>query len=122
MLADGSGLSRANLVTPRAFASALRVARASFAFGPELMAALPIAARDGTLKRRAAGAIDVVRAKTGLLTGVTGLSGYARLRDGTDVVFSILLNGYKRGDVAAMAAVDGFVGALATSTAADFAP
>jgi D-alanyl-D-alanine carboxypeptidase/D-alanyl-D-alanine-endopeptidase (penicillin-binding protein 4) len=118
-LADGSGLSRSNRVTPRAFASALRVARASFTFGPELMSGLPIAARDGTLKRRAAGAIDRVRAKTGLLTGVTGLSGYARLRDGTDVVFSILVNGYKHGDVAAMASVDGFVGALVESTAAE---
>jgi D-alanyl-D-alanine carboxypeptidase/D-alanyl-D-alanine-endopeptidase (penicillin-binding protein 4) len=118
-LADGSGLSRSNRVTPRALASALRVARASFAFGPELAAALPIAARDGTLERRAAGAVDVVRAKTGLLNGVTGLSGYGRLRDGTDVVFSILVNGYKHGDVAAMAAVDGFVGALTGSTAAD---
>jgi D-alanyl-D-alanine carboxypeptidase/D-alanyl-D-alanine-endopeptidase (penicillin-binding protein 4) len=118
-LVDGSGLSRSNRVTPRAFASALRVGRASFSFGPELMAALPIAGRDGTLQRRANGAIDLVRGKTGLLDGVTGLSGYAQLRDGTDVVFSILLNGYKHGDVAAMAAVDGFVSALVASTPAD---
>jgi D-alanyl-D-alanine carboxypeptidase/D-alanyl-D-alanine-endopeptidase (penicillin-binding protein 4) len=120
-LVDGSGLSRSNRVTARAFASALRAGAASFAFGPELVAGLPIAARDGTLKRRAAGAMDLVRAKTGLLTGVTGLSGYARLRDGTNVVFSILLNDYKHGDVAAMAAVDAFVGALVSSTSADLA-
>lgn len=118
-LADGSGLSRSNRVTPRTLASALRTARASFVFGPELVAALPIAARDGTLERRAPGAIDAVRAKTGLLTGVTGLSGYARLRDGTDVVFSILANGYKHGDVAAMAAVDELVSKLVASTTTD---
>ena len=46
-------------------------------FGPEFVSGLPIAAADGTLKERAESARGAVRAKTGLLTRVTGLSGYA---------------------------------------------
>jgi D-alanyl-D-alanine carboxypeptidase/D-alanyl-D-alanine-endopeptidase (penicillin-binding protein 4) len=111
-LVDGSGLAASNRVTPAALVSALRVARTSFAFGPELLASLPIANRDGTLRRRAAGAIDAVRAKTGLLSGATALSGIARLRDGSEAVFAILVNDYKSGDAEAMAAVDNFVAAL----------
>jgi D-alanyl-D-alanine carboxypeptidase/D-alanyl-D-alanine-endopeptidase (penicillin-binding protein 4) len=92
--------------------SALRAARASFAFGPELLSSLPIAHRDGTLKRRAAGATDAVRAKTGLLSGATALSGIAHLRDGTEAVFSIIVNDYKSGDADVMAAIDAFVTTL----------
>jgi D-alanyl-D-alanine carboxypeptidase/D-alanyl-D-alanine-endopeptidase (penicillin-binding protein 4) len=109
---DGSGLSTANRVTPRTLVDALRMARASFAFGPEFQSALPIAGRDGTLSQRAAGAADAVRAKTGLLTGAAALSGYARSRDGTDLIFSLLVNDYTRGDADAMAGIDGFATAL----------
>ena len=109
---DGSGLSPANRVTPRALVAALRIARASFAFGPEFESALPIAARDGTLSERAPAASDAVRAKTGLLSGAAALSGYARARDGTVLVFSLLVNDYTRGDPDALAGIDGFAAAL----------
>ena len=109
---DGSGLSPDNRVTARALVGALRIARASFAFGPELESALPIAARDGTLSHRATAAADAVRAKTGLLAGAAALSGYARTRDGTDVVFSLLVNDYKHGDPDALAGIDVFATAL----------
>ena len=81
-IVDGSGLSYQNRVTPRALVSALRVARDSFGFGLEFVAALPIAAADGTLEKRPGGAADRVRAKTGLLTRITSLSGYAVSADG----------------------------------------
>jgi D-alanyl-D-alanine carboxypeptidase/D-alanyl-D-alanine-endopeptidase (penicillin-binding protein 4) len=109
---DGSGLSPANRVTPRALVEALRIARASFEFGPEFESALPIAARDGTLSSRATAAGDAVRAKTGLLTGAAALSGYARARDGTVLIFSLLVNDYTRGDPDALAGIDGFATAL----------
>lgn len=109
---DGSGLSPANRVTPRTLVDALRIARGSFAFGPEFLSALPIAARDGTLDKRAAGAADVIRAKTGLLNGATALSGYARAPDGSVLVFSIIVNDYTRGDADAMAGIDAFATAL----------
>jgi D-alanyl-D-alanine carboxypeptidase/D-alanyl-D-alanine-endopeptidase (penicillin-binding protein 4) len=109
---DGSGLSHENRATPRLLVAALRAARASFEFGAEYEAALPIAGTDGTLEERAEAVRARVRAKTGLLTRVTGLSGYARMADGQRVVFSILVNGYRGGAHSAMSAVDGFVAAL----------
>jgi D-alanyl-D-alanine carboxypeptidase/D-alanyl-D-alanine-endopeptidase (penicillin-binding protein 4) len=111
-LVDGSGLSRDNRVPARLLVEALRAADRSFRFGPELVGAVPIAAADGTLERRAADAAGRLRAKTGLLSGVTGLSGYAHDAQGRDLVFSVLVNGYVHGDRAAMDAVDGFAAAL----------
>lgn len=107
-LVDGSGLSLQNRSSPRMLVRALRVARDSFAIGPELVAALPIAHRDGTLERRLERADGRIRAKTGLLTdaGVTALSGYAERPDGETLIFSILVNGPGAGGEAGMEAVD----------------
>lgn len=112
-LVDGSGLSREDRVSPRALVTALRSGSSSFAYGPELVASLPIANRDGTLKRRADAARDAVRAKTGLLNGATALSGIAQDAGGRRLVFSIIANGYKAGDLEAMAALDAFAAAVA---------
>jgi D-alanyl-D-alanine carboxypeptidase/D-alanyl-D-alanine-endopeptidase (penicillin-binding protein 4) len=114
-LVDGSGLSYQNKVTPRAFVQALRRGEASFDFGPEWIAAMPLANLDGTLADRASGATGAVRAKTGTLTRVTALSGYVRLASGERGLFSILVNGYRSGDRAAMDAVDDFVTELANA-------
>jgi D-alanyl-D-alanine carboxypeptidase/D-alanyl-D-alanine-endopeptidase (penicillin-binding protein 4) len=109
---DGSGLAAGDRVTPRTLVGALRAARGAFALGAEFAAALPIAGRDGTLRKRVPGAMDRARAKTGLINGVAALSGYARLGDGREVVFSILNNGADAGDAAAMAANDALLEAL----------
>jgi D-alanyl-D-alanine carboxypeptidase/D-alanyl-D-alanine-endopeptidase (penicillin-binding protein 4) len=111
-LVDGSGLSRENRVAPRLLTEALLVARRSFDFGPELIAALPIASADGTLEDRAEGAAGEVRGKTGLLDRVVSLSGYARSEAGRELVFSLLVNGFRSSDAQAMRAVDGFAQAL----------
>ena len=122
-LVDGSGLSYHDRVSPRALVAALRVGLDSFRFGPEFVTSLPIAARDGTLEKRAEGAQDWVRAKTGLLNGVTGLSGYAAITSPNPqerrerVVFSVLANGCKHGDSAAMDAIDNFVSLLTAGRA-----
>ncbi|MCP5057967.1 MAG: D-alanyl-D-alanine carboxypeptidase/D-alanyl-D-alanine-endopeptidase [bacterium] len=111
-LADGSGLSRDNRVSARVLVEVMRAADQRFEMAPDLLAALPIAGRDGTLKKRASTTRDRMRGKTGLLTGVTALTGIAQTAGGRDVVFSILANGYTRGDRAAMNAVDAFAEAV----------
>ena len=108
-LEDGSGLSYENRLSPRTLVRALRTGADSFDFGPEYVAAFPISARDGTLEERVDGAQGLLRAKTGLLNQVTGLCGYARSRAGDELVFSILVNGYRVSAEQAMDAVDAFV-------------
>jgi D-alanyl-D-alanine carboxypeptidase/D-alanyl-D-alanine-endopeptidase (penicillin-binding protein 4) len=111
-LVDGSGLSRDDRVSARLLVGALRRADQSFAVGPDLLAGLPIAAEDGTLSKRAEGARGLVRAKTGTLDGVTALAGWARTARGRELVFAVISNGHRHGDVEAIDAVDAFAAAL----------
>ena len=111
-LVDGSGLSYDNRATPRLLVEALQRGADSFSFGPEFVAALPIAASDGTLEERVEAVPGRVRAKTGLLTRVTGLSGIAECADGRVAYFSVLVNGFRGSAEAAMDAVDGFLETL----------
>ena len=121
-LVDGSGLSRDNRVSARLLVAALRRADESFAIGPDLLASLPIAAEDGTLRKRAEGARGMVRAKTGSLDGVTALAGYARTESGRELLFALISNGHKRGDVEAISAADAFAAALVLDAAARSRP
>jgi D-alanyl-D-alanine carboxypeptidase/D-alanyl-D-alanine-endopeptidase (penicillin-binding protein 4) len=111
-LVDGSGLSRDNRVSARLLVAALRRADQSFAVGPDLLAGLPIAAEDGTLRKRAENARGLVRAKTGTLDGVTALAGWARTARGRELVFALISNAHRNGDVEAIAAADDFAAAL----------
>ncbi|MFQ5679871.1 MAG: D-alanyl-D-alanine carboxypeptidase/D-alanyl-D-alanine-endopeptidase [Gemmatimonadota bacterium] len=102
-LADGSGLSRYTVATPAALVRLLRRAWQLPGF-EALRAALPVAARDGTLARRleATAAEGNARAKTGSLSGVRALAGYVRDSDGETLIFALLVNGYDApGEVAA---------------------
>lgn len=97
-LSDGSGLTRANRLTPRALGKLL-VAVQSEPWFPAFKASLPVAGNTkrmvgGTLRYRMNGtrAANNAWAKTGSLTGVTALSGYVRGRDGHLYAFSMLSN------------------------------
>jgi D-alanyl-D-alanine carboxypeptidase/D-alanyl-D-alanine-endopeptidase (penicillin-binding protein 4) len=118
VLVDGSGLSRDNRVSARLLVAALRKADQTFAIGPDLLASLPIAAEDGTLRKRADAARGLVRAKTGTLDGVTALAGWAHTVRGRELVFALISNGHRHGDVEAIAAVDAFAAALVNDAAA----
>jgi D-alanyl-D-alanine carboxypeptidase/D-alanyl-D-alanine-endopeptidase (penicillin-binding protein 4) len=92
---DGSGLSREDLVTPRATVKLLRFA-AQQSWAGEYMGSLPVAGVDGTLAARLknlpAGA--TVQAKTGSLDHVNSLSGYLTTSKGERLVFSIMGNNH----------------------------
>jgi D-alanyl-D-alanine carboxypeptidase/D-alanyl-D-alanine-endopeptidase (penicillin-binding protein 4) len=93
MFFDGSGLSRYDLVTPRALVTLLRYdARQSWA--QVLRDALPVAGIDGTLQNRMTNTLAAghVFAKTGSLAHDNSLSGYATTLGGRQIVFSILVN------------------------------
>ncbi|MGH9688457.1 MAG: D-alanyl-D-alanine carboxypeptidase/D-alanyl-D-alanine endopeptidase [Candidatus Acidiferrales bacterium] len=93
VLSDGSGLSRDDLVTPRAMVSLLRYAsRAPWA--QEYLSSLPISGVDGTLadRMRNSPATGLIEAKTGATERVHALTGYATTVRGEYLVFSIFCN------------------------------
>lgn len=94
--ADGAGGSRYNLITPEQMVKLLTYAANHFHMGPEFMAALPIAGEDGTLGSRLTSdhLRHNIRAKTGAMTGVTGLAGYLTGDDGKRYAFAIMINGF----------------------------
>jgi D-alanyl-D-alanine carboxypeptidase/D-alanyl-D-alanine-endopeptidase (penicillin-binding protein 4) len=112
-LVDGSGLSRLNMVTPRSIVKLLQVARSRPWFDA-FKSSLPIAGKDGTLRTRFQGtpAEGCVFAKTGFIGGVVALSGYIQCRDGTELVFSVLVNHYNATTRQVQSAVDKFVASL----------
>ena len=94
VLTDGSGLSRHDLVTPNQTVSLLRFLYDRFPLSYEYIAALPISGRDGTLQRRfkRPDQQDLVRAKTGTMTGVVSLSGYLYTANAHTLAFAIYIN------------------------------
>lgn len=91
--ADGSGLSRKNVATPRAFVETL-TAMYSAPNRDIFFASLPTAGVSGTLRNRMkqTPVQGIVHAKTGTLTGVRALSGYMEHPQYGTLVFSILAN------------------------------
>lgn len=93
-IVDGSGLSRSNRVTPTEMTQFLLREAQNFQISPELMASLPIAGKDGTLKSRLIGnaATNHLRAKTGTMKGVRALAGYFLSQSGNLCAFSAFTN------------------------------
>ncbi len=93
LLVDGSGVSWYNLATPAFFTRLLRVLAVRQAgIFPAFLSSLPVAGVDGTLKDRLelVGGREPVRAKTGTLSGVSTLAGYAVTRNGVLCAFCIM--------------------------------
>ena len=89
---DGSGLSRRNLVSPRALTELLRYMD-SHSEAEAFHASLPHAGeRNTTLEYRLSR--EPVRAKTGSLRNVRSLAGYAERPDGSRVAFALIANNY----------------------------
>jgi D-alanyl-D-alanine carboxypeptidase/D-alanyl-D-alanine-endopeptidase (penicillin-binding protein 4) len=90
---DGSGLSRHDMVTPRAIASLLRYAQARPWF-ESYYASLPVAGIDGTLEDRMKNtpAAGRVHAKTGSVEHVRTMSGFADTAGGRRLIFTFLSN------------------------------
>ena len=95
-LADGSGLSSYNLITPNSIVKLLQYEYANKGTFHRFIECLPIAGVDGTLKNRMKGtrAAMNVRAKTGTLFGASSLSGYVTTADWKLLAFSMMTNHY----------------------------
>jgi serine-type D-Ala-D-Ala carboxypeptidase/endopeptidase (penicillin-binding protein 4) len=109
---DGSGLSRADLRSPREWRTLLQAAR-SQPWWQQFDTSLPLAGRSGTLAGRFRGtaAEGIVRAKTGTIIGGVALSGYGTTTGGRRFVFSVVANGPAASGAAS--AIDALVATVA---------
>lgn len=98
VLNDGSGLSRANRISPQ---NLLDVLRAAIETDPARLwpvyTGLPVAGFDGSLAARfqapgARGARGAVQGKTGTLTGTSTLAGLSVDRDGQLLLYAVMTN------------------------------
>lgn len=94
-LADGSGLSLYNYLTPETEVAVLRYAYQSKKIYPRLLRSLPIAGIDGTISDRLKkdSTRGKIYAKTGTLTGVSSLAGYILIPDQKPMAFCIINQG-----------------------------
>jgi D-alanyl-D-alanine carboxypeptidase/D-alanyl-D-alanine-endopeptidase (penicillin-binding protein 4) len=90
---DGSGLSRHDLITPRAVTALLGFAQKQPWF-TVYYGSLPVAGVDGTLEDRMKNtpAVGRIHAKTGSVEHVRTLSGFAETASGRRLIFSFLSN------------------------------
>ena len=93
LIDDGSGLSRENLVTPRAVVDLLEYIQQQ-PWGKDFLSTLPVAGLDGTLDHRMIGtpAEGRVHAKTGSVERTQAVSGFATTIDGERLIFSMFVN------------------------------
>jgi serine-type D-Ala-D-Ala carboxypeptidase/endopeptidase (penicillin-binding protein 4) len=110
---DGSGLSRHDLVTPRAFVTLLQYAEKQKWF-PEYYTSLPIAGVDGTLNERMkeAAIAGRIHAKTGSVAHVRTLSGFGETIGGRRLIFSFMSNNLEAKNHEVRDALDGLCQAM----------
>ena len=97
VVADGSGVSRYNLVSTELILAALKYL---YYHRPtdfrKIYNSLPIAGVDGTLEKRFLNttAENNLRAKTGTISGVSALSGFVHAKTNKLIAFSIIVQNY----------------------------
>jgi D-alanyl-D-alanine carboxypeptidase/D-alanyl-D-alanine-endopeptidase (penicillin-binding protein 4) len=95
-MVDGSGLSHMNMVTPRQVVELLKYVYSNDIVYLDFFNSLPIAGIDGSLGKRMQNttAQNNVRAKTGYISHVRSLSGYAFTGDSEPIAFSMIANNF----------------------------
>jgi serine-type D-Ala-D-Ala carboxypeptidase/endopeptidase (penicillin-binding protein 4) len=92
MIADGSGLSRANACSARQLAKLLHFVWHRPDLREPLRTSLAVPGGEGTLRKRLPDLAGKLFAKTGTLSGVSTLSGYAQDEAGRWLIFAFLFN------------------------------
>ena len=97
-IADGSGLSALNRLTPLATVQLLRAMRShpDRSVSNAFYESLAVGGRSGTIQRRfrSGDARGNVHAKTGYISGARTLSGYVTAENGHVIAFSLMCNHY----------------------------
>jgi D-alanyl-D-alanine carboxypeptidase/D-alanyl-D-alanine-endopeptidase (penicillin-binding protein 4) len=113
---DGSGLSRYNYASARLLVDVLRRMWEDGTHRGPFASALPVAGHDGTLGARMTNALRRrVQAKTGTISNVRSLAGYAETSQGEKLVFTMIANHF----VAPNAGIDSVMEAVLEQVISD---
>jgi serine-type D-Ala-D-Ala carboxypeptidase/endopeptidase (penicillin-binding protein 4) len=95
-LGDGCGLSRYNSVTSKYLVDILIYMKIKSKYFNSFFNSLPVAGKSGSMKNigKNTSAADNIHAKTGYITRVRSYAGYAKTKNGKDVVFAIIVNNF----------------------------
>ncbi|NGZ83258.1 D-alanyl-D-alanine carboxypeptidase/D-alanyl-D-alanine-endopeptidase [Duganella aceris] len=123
VLDNGSGLSRVERATAEQLAGVLQAGLHSL-WMPEFLSSLPIAATDGTMRRRLkdSPAAQRARIKTGSLSGVIAIAGYVQDANNQPVIVAAMLNDEHVANGAGRAVLDALIDWAARSGAAPSTP
>jgi serine-type D-Ala-D-Ala carboxypeptidase/endopeptidase (penicillin-binding protein 4) len=110
--ADGSGLSRKNLIAPIGLVQTL-IGMSKTPEGQLYRDSLSVAGVNGSLKNRFKDTKNIIQGKTGSLTGVAALAGYINPPQYQPLAFSIIVNNHDRPNSEIRAAMDEMVGTFA---------
>jgi D-alanyl-D-alanine carboxypeptidase/D-alanyl-D-alanine-endopeptidase (penicillin-binding protein 4) len=107
---NGSGLSRTERIRPVQLAAVLRAGQTS-PWLPEFQASLPIAAIDGTMRKRLkdSPAAGRARIKTGTLSGVVAVAGYVPDANGEECIVVAIVNHERAGNGVGRGIVDALI-------------
>ena len=109
LIDDGSGLSRGNMRSARSFVQSMAALHGT-PEGDLLRSQLPVGGVSGTLAGRFGGAnAGLVQAKTGTILNGRSLSGWARMANGRDAIFSVIVNGEDGATSGSVGAIDALV-------------
>ncbi len=116
ILDNGSGLSRSERATPVQLAGLLQAGLKSL-WMPEFLASLPVAATDGTMRRRLkdSPAAQRARLKTGSLNGIIAVAGYVQDANNQTCIVVAILNDAHVANGAGRAVLDELIDWVARS-------
>jgi len=121
ILDNGSGLSRSERATPAQLAGLLQAGLKSL-WMPEFLASLPVAATDGTMRRRLkdSPAAQRARLKTGSLNGMIAVAGYVQDANNQTCIVVAILNDAHVANGAGRAVLDELIDWVARSGQQEF--
>ncbi|MCK5134666.1 MAG: D-alanyl-D-alanine carboxypeptidase/D-alanyl-D-alanine-endopeptidase [Bacteroidales bacterium] len=114
-LADGSGLSQYNAITPRQMVYLLTYMKLHSNYFDDFYNSMAIAGETGTLKNMFRGSIaeGKLRAKSGTISRVKAYTGYVTSESGRDIAFSMVVNNFSNSSLQASAKLEQLMIALA---------
>lgn len=99
-IADGSGLSRYNMISARHLTFLLTYMLTKSKNAESFIASLPVSGKDGTLQSLCSGTVaqHKIQAKSGSIEKVRAYAGYANTLTNKQLVFAIMVNNYTCSD------------------------